>query len=1288
MQKKKNYLSIRSAINSILITCTTVTLALAAHRKEGQYVYCGNARFTVLSPTLIRMEYAKNASFIDENTVIVINRNFPKTDFSTYEKEGFLFIETKNLQVKYKVGAERFDEHTLRIFWHANDMKGEWFVGKVDRKNLGGTVHSLDGVGAGNLPGIGEGILSREGWFLLDDSWSPLWGKARDEDWIKENPDEHLQDLYFFAYGRDYKHVLKEYITLTGKIPMLPRYAFGVWYSRYWPYTDIELKEIVNRFRAEEIPLDVLVIDVDWHLYGWEGYDWNPQYFPKPEEFLRWLKQQNIRVTLNNHPGSPLPVEDSHHSEACKMAGIVGEDAKKPIYWDLSNKALAKAFVEAVHWPLEKMGVDFWWIDGNPVTSMKGLNSTMWTAKVYYDGTGKWRKEKERERALIFSRYGGLGQHRYPIGFSGDTHSQWEVLNYQIKFTARAGNVLFPYWSHDIGGFLGKKIEPELYIRWCQFGVFSPVVRLHSDHGYRLPWDYDNEVKNIVKEYFILRYKLFPYIYTHSRIVHDTGVPLCRPLYIEYPDLEEAYLYDYEYLFGKDILVAPIAESTYKVYTDITKEWRFKIDNENVGEREQWHTTNFDDTSWEMIDGGISWDEVKKEYIHYDGHAWYRKKVFIPKDLKGKKMKIVFPGVDDAYTLYINGVKVGTYGSREESVWATATMPEISEHVKFGEDNLIAIRVWDYGGHGGLTKGPIRIVYDRSFATKEVYLPPGTWIDYFTNEQYTGPVKFIYSAELSKMPIFVRAGAIIPMYPEMNYIGERQNPLTLHIYSGDHGKFSLYEDDGLSYDYTKGKGCWTEITTQQNNDVISITIGPSKGTYRGQPQEREYNLVVHNILCPTAITFMNKKIDKFENIADLEKVTVGWAYLNNNKFLGDVLVKLPKQKINQQLNVTLIGCGNSDVIAFVSKINRLERRLLHARRIALEEELSAEIISSIDTVYSSLESNIKMAKEKREIPAAVIEDLEKLAISCIKKVWKAIGEKTEDASLKSALLRNLLQLSSSRKFNLNKETGELEATFEFNSEIYDKDMIVSTKTIDISESWHLVTMDTSKLQQLSTEGYGFAKIIVRPSIDISSFIGELNINLPFELSWEGQTISIPVENIKADCTFVRQFYVIGPFDNKNGKGLDTAYPPEVEEFDPSKSYIGKDGKVVKWQIPTNLQIDFGFPVFINFDSMFTPNDLTTAYAFTYIASDEEKDVLLLVGSDDGCAVWVNGEKVFKYDGLRAAFPAQDAIKVKLKKGINTILMKVAEQMGGWGFYLQIVDENRRPLSGVRSLLTP
>jgi alpha-glucosidase (family GH31 glycosyl hydrolase) len=1287
MQEKKKYLTL-IAVNIIVAVFISGTFALAAYRKEGQYVYCGNARFTVLSPTLIRMEYAKNANFIDENTVLVINRSFPKTNFSVYEKESFLFIETENLQLKYKIGAEKFDEHTLRISWHVNDMQGEWFVGKIDRGNLGGTTHSLDGANAGNLPNLGEGILSREGWFLLDDSWSPLWGKSRDEDWVKENPDEHLQDLYFFAYGKDYKHVLKEYITLTGKIPMLPRYAFGIWYSRYWPYTDTELKEIVNRFRTEKIPLDVLVIDVDWHLYGWEGYDWNPQYFPKPEEFLKWLKEQNVRVTLNNHPASPLPTEDSHHSAACKVAGITGENAKKPIYWDLSNKNLAKAFVEAVHWPLEKMGVDFWWIDGNPVVYMKGLNSTLWTAKVYYDGTGKWRKDEERERPLIFSRYGGLGQHRYPIGFSGDTYSQWEVLNYQIKYTARAGNVLFPYWSHDIGGFLGKKIEPELYVRWCQFGVFSPVVRLHSDHGYRLPWDYGDEVKNIVKEYFILRHKLFPYIYTYSRIVHDTGLPLCRPLYIEYPDLEEAYLYDYEYLFGKDILVAPIAESTYKVYADITKEWRFKIDKEDVGEKEQWYAANFNDTSWEVIDGGMRWDELKEEYKHYDGYAWYRKKVFIPKSLRGKKLRIVFPGVDDAYTLYINGEKAATYGSREESVWATTTMPEISKYIKFGEDNIIAVKVWDYGGEGGLTKGPIRIVYDRGFAAKEVYLPPGTWIDFFTNEQYKGPVKFIYSAELSKMPIFVRAGAIIPMYPEMRYIGEKQNPLTLHIYAGDNGRFSLYEDDGLSYDYTKGLGSWTEITTQQNNDTISITISPTKGTYKGQLQEREYNLIIHNVLCPATVTFMNKKIDKIESVAELGKVTIGWTYLNNDKFLGDVLVKIPKQKITQQLNITLTGCGNTELMTLVSKINKLDRHLLHARRIAIEEDLGAEIINSIDEIHNSLENNLKMIKEKREISATAIGDLEKRTLSCIKHIWKTSGKKIEEELLKSALLRNLLQLSCSHKFNVKKGTGELEVIFEFNSEVYDKDMIISTKTINISDKWYLETMDTSRLQQLSTEGYGFAKIIVKPSIEINSFIGELKVHLPFELSWEGQTISIPVEEVKVDCTFVRQFYVIGPFDNENGEGLDKVYPPETEKFDLSRSFTGKGGIAVKWQIPTNLQIDLGSPVFVNFDSMFTPNDFTAAYALTYIEADKDKDAFLLIGSDDGCAVWLNGEKVFRYDGLRAAFPAQDAIKVKLKKGINTILVKVVEQQGGWGFYLQIVDENKGPLSGVRSLLTP
>ncbi|MGB9880821.1 MAG: TIM-barrel domain-containing protein, partial [Anaerolineae bacterium] len=221
--------------------------------------------------------------------------------------------------------------------------------------------------------------------------------------------------------------------------------------------------------------------------------------------------------------------------------------------FNLALRDHAEVFMDVLHKPLHAQGVDFWWIDG-AAASAPGLNGQMWTNKVYYDKTQTYTGK----RALIFSRYGGHGSHRYPISFSGDTYSDWGVLRYEITFTPTAGNVLIPYWTHDIGGFFGNKLDDELFVRWVQFGAFSPFLRLHSDHGIREPWRYSRAAQRVVRAFFHLRYRLLPYIYTYSRQVHERALPLCRPLYLEWPHLEEAYTYRHQYLFGRELLVAPI----------------------------------------------------------------------------------------------------------------------------------------------------------------------------------------------------------------------------------------------------------------------------------------------------------------------------------------------------------------------------------------------------------------------------------------------------------------------------------------------------------------------------------------------------------------------------------------------------------------------------------------------------------------------------------------------------------------------------------------------------------
>jgi hypothetical protein len=546
-------------------------------KANGSALVCGDARFEFLSASLIRMEYSGSGHFVDAPTAVVTGREWPATKFKFSESRGWLTAATPSLTLRYHVGSGRFDSHNLGISWHGDDGPQAWVPGQQDPLNLGGISSSLDGLGQGHFPGAPDGLLSRSGYFLLDDSRTPIWDAKTK--WIAPRPDPNGQDWYFLEYGSDYRRALADYARLAGPVPMPPRYVLGTMITdlnfeyvpsndlvRNYPYSDKNIEALVTRFRSAHIPLDVLVLDFGWHKYGWQGgYDWSP-IFPDPKQFLAWAHAQGLEIALNDHPGyagqsrTVLSDSDSH---AAEIRHLLSLSASAPIRWNLAEKNQAEAFMNVLHFPLMDEGVDFWWVDGGAgAANMPGLDPQMWTNRVYYD----FSQQHTGKRAFIMSRYGGWGNNRYGAFFTGDTHSEWGALAYEIGYTARGASVLEPYITNDIGGFLGQNVPFDLYARWVEFGVFSPLVRLHSafenprDGNPRMPWTYGPQGVSLVKKYFQLRYRLLPYIYTYARIAYDDAMPLVRPLYLEGPSDARSYAYPNEYFFGGEMLVAPISD--------------------------------------------------------------------------------------------------------------------------------------------------------------------------------------------------------------------------------------------------------------------------------------------------------------------------------------------------------------------------------------------------------------------------------------------------------------------------------------------------------------------------------------------------------------------------------------------------------------------------------------------------------------------------------------------------------------------------------------------------------
>ncbi len=702
-------------------------------------VVSGNARFTVLTPRVVRMEWAADGVFEDHASLVFVNRKLPVPQFQVQSADGWLHLKTSALELSYRVNSGRFTDQNLQITFEMDGTRKVWKPGMKNKGNLKGTTRTLDGYDGdtyartGEKIDLGQGILSRDGWVLIDDSEKPLFDDS-EWSWVMPRPEKEQQDLYFFGYGYDYKTALNDFVKIAGRIALPPKFVFGAWWSRYWEYTDWEFRELMHEFEIHDVPLDVLVVDMDWHITtrsdwykdgkkirdqagqraGWTGFTWNKNYFPDPQKFLHWTDEKDLKVCMNLHPASGIQPHEEKYPEMARAMGI-DPKSKKYVPFDIVNKDFAKNFLDIILHPMEADGVDFWWLDWQQwsTTKIKGVNPTFYLNYVFFSDM----ERRHQKRPLIFHRYGGLGNHRYQIGFSGDTYINWRSLAFQPYFTATAANVGFGFWSHDIGGHMHGVDTPELYTRWIQFGIFSPVIRTHCTKDPRIErriWAYPLESFYAMRNAYLLRYALFPYIYTAAREANDTGISLCRPMYYDHPRKAEAYQFKNQYMFGDDLLISPVVKP-------------------------------------------------------------------------------------------------------------------------IGKDSL--------------------------FTMQKIWLPEGDWIEWSSGTVLSGGKVVKRPYTLEEIPVYVKAGAIIPMQPKMKRIGEKPiNPLILNIFPGSSGSTRVYDDEGNNDHYRDGAFTVTRIHFQQKKQRMTVVIEPIEGRYPGMLSSRAYELRLPLTVPPEKVLVNGKPV--------------------------------------------------------------------------------------------------------------------------------------------------------------------------------------------------------------------------------------------------------------------------------------------------------------------------------------------------------------------------------------------------------------------------------------------
>ncbi len=554
--------------------------------KDENIILWEDYRITLLTDRLFRIEKNASGTFCDDATLAVWYRDMKRVPARVTPGNRSICIKTSKvtlfLDKKFTNSYIRIGRKEVEIN-NAENLKGTYrtldeFDGRYFRSSKDHPIH------------MENGVISKNGVAVYDDTKTPI---LTQEGMPASRPEEEM-DIYVFAYGHDYRGAVKALYSICGKTPLIPRYAFGNWWSRYHAYTDREYLHVLDRLANRDIPLTVATIDMDWHwsttldeakgiskahkndafhggISGWTGYSWNTDLFPDYKSFLKKVKDRNLKITLNLHPADGVRFFEDFYPQMAEAMGI-DPATEQPVYFDITDPKFVNAYFDILHHPYEKDGVDFWWMDWQ-----QGCNTTiqnldpLWSLNHFHH-----LDNALTHKPLILSRYAGIGSHRYPLGFSGDTYITWDSLDFLPYFTATASNAGYTWWSHDIGGHMHGYSDSELYTRFVQFGVFSPINRLHCSNASVMtkePSTYMGGAGLIAEEYLRLRHRMIPYLYSAAYETTDHGRALIEPLYYEYPRESRAYRFPNEYFFGTELLVCPITSPTDSSGLATVKMW-------------------------------------------------------------------------------------------------------------------------------------------------------------------------------------------------------------------------------------------------------------------------------------------------------------------------------------------------------------------------------------------------------------------------------------------------------------------------------------------------------------------------------------------------------------------------------------------------------------------------------------------------------------------------------------------------------------------------------------------
>lgn len=782
-------------------------------------VIIGNIRIQFLSETLCRIELRGKKGFEDRNTFTVVNREWPGSEFNVEKKANGNLIETKLYNLIVRGQGTSLEE------LHLETKSGEILHRFSAKKDMPPS----------SLPDPGD---SRGIWLMADHPRivPPDWGATPAPEQLTDansgwDPAANAPDIYAFIPGPEgADQIRQDFIKLTGRVPLPPLYAFGLWNSRYHPYNEEEALSVIRSYREKNIPLDVFVLDTDWRKGSSTGYEINEKLFPDMKRFLDRLHNERVYAVLNDHP------------QAFAEKALAPEELRYR-YENLTG--------------LLSLGVDAWWYDRNWHAQLKepiaGLSKEIWGMRIYHDIT---QKHRPNHRPLILSNVDGIDHgkmknpshpaaHRFPIWWTGDTHPTWEFLQAGITNGVNSGlRSMLPYVSEDIGGHFGQPTG-EFYARSVQYGTFSPILRLHSSGTTRYPWDFDDEIEDIAIEYIRLRYRLLPLLYSAARTAYDEGFPILRRCDLYWPRFSEAKS-DQQYMFGDDLLIAPVndVKGFHPIPNHLlqTEDDRQGLTGAYFSNAELSGTPTFIrvdpnvDFDWGEGPGSNPAKGLPEDHFSI---RWKSNLGPIPES--GQYAFSII--VDDGARLWIDEQLVIDSWAQQ-----TASQQTGKKYLEKGQTYPLRLEYFD-NAFKASCKLALWNLDDSTLHSRSVWIPPGTWQDIWTGSTITGPKTIDVSSELWHMPIYVRLGGIILTAPQMQstqddlwstivvdaFLPEDNGTTTRH----------LYEDDGISNGYRTGAFAQTPVTLERKGKKAFLEIGKRAGDFPESSHQRNWVIRIH-----------------------------------------------------------------------------------------------------------------------------------------------------------------------------------------------------------------------------------------------------------------------------------------------------------------------------------------------------------------------------------------------------------------------------------------------------------